>query len=52
MIEKLRRINMNKSSNLNLGKKDNTIQHQLISKILPPSLANNLTYGSQVVRFE
>ncbi|MBI6527992.1 VWA domain-containing protein [Proteus vulgaris] len=40
---------MNESSDLNFGKKDNTRQHQLVSKILPPSSANNLTYGSQVV---
>lgn len=40
---------MNENSNLNLGKRNNAIQHQLVSKILPPSSANNLTYGSQVV---
>lgn len=40
---------MNENVNLNLGKRDNAIQHQLVSKIRPPSSANNLTYGSQVV---
>ncbi|VTP87739.1 Uncharacterised protein [Proteus vulgaris] len=40
---------MNEHTNLNLEKNDNIIQHQSISKILPPSSANNLTYGSQVV---
>ncbi|QKJ48110.1 VWA domain-containing protein [Proteus vulgaris] len=40
---------MNENSDFSFEKKNNNIQHQLMSKILPPSSANNLTYGSQVV---
>lgn len=40
---------MNENSDFSFEKKNNNIQHQLMSKILPPSSANNLTYSSQVV---
>lgn len=40
---------MNENSDFSFEKKNDNIQHQLMSKILPPSSANNLTYGSQVV---
>lgn len=40
---------MNENSDFGFEKKNNKIQHSLISQILPPSSANNLTYGSQVV---
>ncbi|MFU8907165.1 VWA domain-containing protein [Proteus sp. DFP240708] len=40
---------MNENSDFSFEKKNDNIQHQLMSKILPPSSANNLSYGSQVV---
>lgn len=40
---------MNENSDFSFEKKNNNIQHQFMSKILPPSSTNNLTYGSQVV---
>lgn len=40
---------MNENSDFNFENKINKVQDELMSKILPPSSANNLTYGSQVV---
>lgn len=40
---------MNENSDFGFEKTNNKVQHPLISQILPPSSANNLTYGSQVV---
>ncbi|WP_193015452.1 MULTISPECIES: VWA domain-containing protein [Gammaproteobacteria] len=37
------------NSDLNIEKKESKIQHQLVSKILPPSSSSSLTHGSQVV---